>query len=152
MTDRATSDPVLFTGSHATTPTSWGQKSQRALPFINPGNVLLSNEEALESWVLHRETSILYGFQVRRSTRILVIQVTKHPRSPTEPYLCTWWRQAWPVYLHKWTASQQTELTLTDTLFKVWFQQSSLQQKYLILTDEKWKQNLHHVEEIIKCF
>lgn len=88
MTNTGTSDPVFFllvlmppfllVG---------GQKSQRALTFINPGNILLSNEEALESWVLHRETSVLFGFQVRSFTRISVIQVTNTWGTPLRKLL-----------------------------------------------------------------
>ena len=87
MTNTGTSDPVFFllvlmppfllVG---------GQKSQRALTFINPGNILLNNEEALESWDLHRETSVLFGFQVS-FTGISVIQVTNTWGAPLRKLL-----------------------------------------------------------------
>lgn len=46
-------------------------------------------------------------------------------------------------------ASDKTELILLGIFFKVWFQQSLLQQEFAILTHAGLEQNFYHVEEII---
>lgn len=45
--------------------------------------------------------------------------------------------------------SDKTALILTDALFKVWFQQSLLQQDFAILTHAGLEEHLYHAEEII---
>lgn len=55
------------------------------------------------------------------------------------------------MYIHKQMTSDKTELNLTDTLSKVWFLQSLLQQEFAILTHAGLEQHLYHAEEIIAC-